>query len=269
MPFSNKFTLCTKIYEEPIIKDLLLKEISRLNSGFIMAVADLQNIKEAIKSYWNKKIKCWSESSYDGAQPSGIIGRIFKRLRQSVDARLQNTLQILEPYVNGKSVLDIGCGIGLLGLYLIDKGCLRYTGIDISDVAIHEAQKKALAENKADKMNFVCNDIQEMATFPEADITVGLGLLDWISLNGIDQLMAKLKGRKILFTYSEQDNSPAELLHRIYLVKRLKWGKSGVSAYHYTRAQIDDILIRHAFAPVIYVKNRQMRFGVIFHNLHA
>lgn len=233
-----------------------------------MSGKNLTSIGDAVKAYWDNKIRIWSETSYDPTRPVGLVNKIFKRLRTSIDARLKYSCEILAPTAKGKSVLDIGCGVGLLGLQLIGAGCSHYTGMDISSIAIEEARKRAQADNKLGSMDFICADLQNIKSFPDADITVGLGLLDWIPLDEVDRLMGKLKGRKILFTYSEQDNSFKEWVHRIYLVKRLEWKKSGVYAYHFKRKDIAEILSRHGFCGIKYVKNRAMRFGVIFHNLH-
>jgi len=222
---------------------------------------------DLVKKYWDEKIKIWSETSYDAQQPKGIINKIFKKLRKSIDARLQTAITLLIPNIKNRTVLDIGCGVGVLGFSLIQSGCSHYTGIDISEVAIQEAQKRAKICNLTDKMNFLCLDILNIDTFPIADISVGLGLLDWFNLNDVEKIIAKLKDRKILLTYSEEDNSLAEIIHRYYLVKRLQWKKKGVYAYHFKREDMAKILDRYGFKDIIYVKNRQMRFGVIFHNL--
>ncbi len=224
-------------------------------------------MSHAIKKYWDDKIKTWSQTSYNKHKPKGIINKVFGVLRKSIDARLQTAIELLSPHVKGKIVLDLGSGVGMLGFMLIREGCSRYIGIDISEEAIKECRKKAGSMGLSDRMEFICADIGTLEQFPNADISVGLGLLDWFNLADVAIIMSKLKGRKILFTFSEQDNSFAELVHRLYLVKRLQWKNAGVYAYHFKRSEVGKILKCYGFDNVTYVKNKRMRFGVMFHNL--
>lgn len=222
---------------------------------------------DTVKKYWDENIKVWSQTSYDPHEAKGVVNRILGIFRKSIDARLRTAIDLLSPRSKGKTVLDLGSGIGHLGFALIEKDCGRYIGIDISEEAVKECSKRAESVGLSDRMEFICADIATMEQFPNADISVGLGLLDWFNLSEVDTIFSKLRGRKILFTFSEQDNSFGEIIHRFYLVKRLQWKNAGVYAYHFKRSEVDDILRRHGFENITYVKKKRMRFGVIFHNL--
>jgi ubiquinone/menaquinone biosynthesis C-methylase UbiE len=222
---------------------------------------------DTVKKYWDEKIKIWSQTSYNRCRVKGIVNKVLGIFRKSVDARLQTAIAVLAPHVKGKAVLDLGSGLGHLGFALLEQGCSRYIGIDISEEAIKECRQKADSMRLSERMEFTCADIAALQRFPVADISVGLGLLDWFTLRDVDTIVRKLEGRRILLTFSEQDNSIAEIIHRFYLVKRLQWKNAGVYAYHFKRSEIAEILKRHGFEHVTYVKNRKMRFGVMFHNL--
>lgn len=221
-----------------------------------------------VREYWDKKIRIWSETSYEKTPQAGLSNKFFSKVRSSVDARMHTALEVFQPYVEGKTILDLGCGVGLLGFALIEMGCERYVGIDISQVAVDEAAAMARGKSLGGKMEFRCANLLSLESFPEADITVGLGMLDWFNLDDVERIIEKLRGRKIVLTFSEQDNSLSEIIHRFYLVKRLQWQNKGVYAYHFRRVEIDTLLARQGFENVKYIKNRQMRFGVLFHNLN-
>lgn len=224
-------------------------------------------MENPVKKYWDDKIKIWSETSYEKNKKSSFITSIFSKLRKSIDARKETAVNVLEPYIKDKSILDIGCGVGVLGIDLLSKGCAKYIGLDISEIAVEEGRRRAEVAGLSDKMEFICSRLQDIEEFPNADITVALGLLDWITLSEVEGLIKKLKGRKILLTFSEQDNSLNEIIHRFYLVKRLQWKNKGVYAHHFYRSDVDAILKRNGFENIKYIKNNAMRFGVIFHNL--
>lgn len=65
----------------------------------------------------------------------------------------------LERYLNGGSVLDLGCGLGNTGTELAAEAYSHYAGVDISDVAIDVATKKTEEEGRAEKNEYFRADI--------------------------------------------------------------------------------------------------------------
>jgi len=84
-------------------------------------------------------------------------------------------LAVMADY-NGKSVLDVGCGLGWFAEYLSWKFVdVKYTGVDISPLLIEQAQKLYPHQQ------FMCADILE-DELPQHDIVVCNGifyLLQW------------------------------------------------------------------------------------------
>jgi len=60
--------------------------------------------------------------------------------------------------LEGRSVLDVGCGVGDLALATVDGGAARATGIDLSGEAIREARRLALDRGTADRVSFSVGD---------------------------------------------------------------------------------------------------------------
>lgn len=60
--------------------------------------------------------------------------------RAALVERLRIVLNHVMPDATGRSVLDLGCGIGLLAPALIEHG-FQYTGVDVSVVAVEQARQ--------------------------------------------------------------------------------------------------------------------------------
>ena len=61
----------------------------------------------------------------------------------------------------GSTVLDAGCGDGVLSVMLAQKGC-TVTGVDISEPNIEAARQFAQAQGVADKITFMTGDIEHL-----------------------------------------------------------------------------------------------------------
>ncbi|TMU87586.1 class I SAM-dependent methyltransferase [Bacillus sp. BHET2] len=61
------------------------------------------------------------------------------------------------PNLNGKKVLDLGCGIGGLSTYCIQNGCISVDAVDISSNMINIAKNK----NAHQQIEYICTPIEE------------------------------------------------------------------------------------------------------------
>lgn len=60
--------------------------------------------------------------------------------------------------LQGKLVLDIGCGTGNFARYCIENGATKVVGVDISKNMIEEANRK----NKHEKIDYICMSIEDL-----------------------------------------------------------------------------------------------------------
>jgi 2-polyprenyl-3-methyl-5-hydroxy-6-metoxy-1,4-benzoquinol methylase len=60
--------------------------------------------------------------------------------------------------LNGKIILDLGCGTGQFAKFCIENGASRVLGIDISRNMIDQANK----ENKHEKIDYICISIEDL-----------------------------------------------------------------------------------------------------------
>ena len=65
----------------------------------------------------------------------------------------------LYKYGNRGSILDLGCGSGNTGNEMDVSKYHRYTGVDISEIAIQRALDRSKNNHRQDKNEYFCNDI--------------------------------------------------------------------------------------------------------------
>lgn len=141
------------------------------------------------KDYWENKILKWENSRYS---PLKIWNPITWTLRH----RLSKTQEwILFNKMN--HILELGCGSGRL-LEGIDNSITKYTGIDIAENAILVAKEKY--QNPL--IHFICDDIR-WTPLPAADLTVFLGLTDWLNKNELEALFSRLDSPFLLFSFTQ------------------------------------------------------------------
>lgn len=213
-------------------------------------------------AYWDRKIRKWAKSSY-GAEREGILSK----MRTSICARKEETKKLLRQYASpGFTLVDLGCGAGQLALEAVQElQASSAMGRDFSAEAIHVAQElRAKADIPADTLHYEVADID--VPIPPADIVTALGLVDWLQEGQIRALIQNLRGRRFVISYSEQDGSFDEIVHRVWLVWRLKL-RPGVRAYHHRRDFIFGLFKEAGIEGVQQVSSKGMRFGRLVHNL--
>ncbi|MER3447743.1 MAG: 50S ribosomal protein L11 methyltransferase [Candidatus Dadabacteria bacterium] len=62
--------------------------------------------------------------------------------------------------VNVKSVLDVGCGSGILSIVAVKLGVDKAVGLDIDPVAVMEAKKNSERNSVSDKIKLICGYIE-------------------------------------------------------------------------------------------------------------
>jgi predicted RNA methylase len=223
--------------------------------------------QEGMRTYWDEKITWWADSAYE-EKPRGIIERWMAHLRRSVHARAVIALDLLkEGHLQGRTVLDIGCGNGHFAQACINAGAAHVIGLDISPQAIAMAKQLAQRHGVADKTTFVVGRAGQ-EKLPDADIITGFGLIDWLSREECQRLFNALGGRRFIFSFSEMDGSFDEWVHYFYLIERLRYFGGGVRAYHHPRRVILNRLYKAGIRDVEIVVRKEMRFGRLIHNLN-
>lgn len=186
------------------------------------------------KHYWESKILDWESARYSNwaaAHPFAwtVRSRFFKAA-QVISDRLPK----------GSSVFEIGCGSGLLAERLVSQ-IASYKGIDIAENAIQLARKRVYNPNfefnAADLLNF---------EYSAADLTVMLGVIDWLDADGVELLMRKVKSKYVLISHTQTSSWNPYLIYR-----RIFDGihtKGTYCARSYSAQQVEAILIKNNYS---------------------
>jgi cyclopropane fatty-acyl-phospholipid synthase-like methyltransferase len=113
-----------------------------------------------VSSFYDKFYTCAAVSAAHGDMCERVYGRNLCQHGMADLPQLEAMLTELEIHVTDR-VLDLGCGNGYITEYLYDRRPARYVGIDCSEVAIEQAQKRMAASGKP--LTFAVGDISRLA----------------------------------------------------------------------------------------------------------
>lgn len=157
------------------------------------------------RKIWEAKILKWEVARYS---PWAALYPASWTLR----TRMARAARIIRDRMQDRgAILDLGCGSGLLAGRLNGRYG-SYFGIDFAANAIEKAKRTLHPEKRAD---FLCADVTNL-DFPSADITVFLGLTDWLNREQLDRLFRKIPSKRILFSYTDVDAVPKLNPYRAY-----------------------------------------------------
>ena len=90
----------------------------------------------------------------DNTVVNAVVNRVFRR---SMRLRYERTLEGCSP-IEGKSVIDIGCGPGHYSVALASRGAARVLGVDFAPGMIDLARARAAGAGVADRCTFTLGD---------------------------------------------------------------------------------------------------------------
>ncbi|MGN1212434.1 MAG: class I SAM-dependent methyltransferase [Christensenellales bacterium] len=171
------------------------------------------------------------------------------------------TIKKMLPDLNGKTVLDIGCGYGEMSKYFIKKGAKKVVAIDISSNMINLAKKI----NSHKDIEYLVMNMENLSQLQQKFDFV-FSSLAFHYIKDFDKLIADIsnilnKGGELL--YSQEHPISTALTNdkkyieidgkRFYLVsdynnegkRKLTWSKHGGIKYHRSLKTIINTLIKH------------------------
>jgi 2-polyprenyl-3-methyl-5-hydroxy-6-metoxy-1,4-benzoquinol methylase len=104
---------------------------------------------------------------------------INKFLRKSMRLRYEKTIRECSP-IEGKSVLDVGCGPGHYGLMLARRGISSAYGIDFAPGMIELAKRNAADAGFQDRCNFILDDFMKYEFDRSFDYCILMGFMDYV-----------------------------------------------------------------------------------------
>ena len=105
--------------------------------------------------------------------------------------KIEDKLKDIDFDWKGKSVLDMGCNMGLLEGYVMERGAKDYLGMDTSEVYINEGKKRN------PEANIVKGNLKEYIT-KETDVLVLLSILHHIEEEDVDKVLEQTTAKEII-----------------------------------------------------------------------
>lgn len=144
-------------------------------------------------TYWEKKILNWEKARYSK-------WLFFYPLSWTVRNRLYTAVKILKERAKKDwSVLELGCGSGILASYVSDSFD-KLTGVDLAPSAVAVAKKRIQSE----RVQFIAGNVSDMS-FEKVDLTIFLGLTDWLEKDQLASLFLKIPSSHLFFSYTEKE----------------------------------------------------------------
>jgi 2-polyprenyl-3-methyl-5-hydroxy-6-metoxy-1,4-benzoquinol methylase len=191
-----------------------------------------QNINQQ-KNYWDKEVSNF-DSIYSHKKGK-FKNYLDKKLRWDMYERLNYTMRKSDP-IEGKVILDVGCGTGRFVFEFIKRKAKKVIGIDIAPSMISTCKNVAEENKVMDKCEFHIADPFEYNPNFKFDICIGIGLFDYI----IDALpvikrMKELTSGKIILSFPKKGSLRA-------FIRKIRLNSRGCDVYFFSVSQIEEIL---------------------------
>ncbi len=192
--------------------------------------------------YWENKILKWERLRYSK-------WFVLYPLSWTIRKRLLSSAKIINSRIQSHwSVLELGCGSGYLARRIANR-IKNYTGVDIAHNAIELAKKK----NQTSNVHFIATDVSRYV-YDRADLTIFLGLTDWLSPEELKKLLSQLQSEHIFFSYTESRAVSIWSPYRYYrqFIDKNEAGKTQYKARTYTEDEIKTLLKEsgYSFEPI-------------------
>lgn len=157
--------------------------------------------------------------------------------RGVVQKRLELNVEKLQP-LDGKKILDVGCGSGRFCIAFAQNGAGHVVGIDFAKAMIEIAGKLAAETSVADRCEFITGSFPEAVPADAApfDACTGNGFFDYIE-NPVPIItrMSELTKGKLIMSF------PKAVEWRVP-VRLVRFWLKGTPLFLYTESQVRDIL---------------------------
>ena len=215
------------------------------------------------KAFWEDKILTWEKGRYEQkTEKGGLLERLADASSRSLRYRIQVAVDLLEAHVKGRSVLELGCGSGLIAQRFIDAGATSYLGIDIAESAIVLANQRKTDLGWSDRIRFETGTIKTMAPVSQ-DIVVSLGVLDWLTDEELGVMFERQGKVDFLHAIAEKRRSLSQYAHRAYV--QVSYGRR-TGAYrprYFPAVDIARMAAKHKPGPFHAFRDPRLSFGAL------
>lgn len=211
--------------------------------------------------YWDRHVVSWEASTYytDKEMPKPNLWDRFSTLFRgsSLYDRMTLALELLKPYLAGRTVLEVGCASGRFADKLLETGAARVIGVDVSEEIIRIANGRRLAGPNKDRLEFFAADlVQPGFKLPKADIVTGLGVIEYFDHKDMLTFLTSLDAPYFFLDFPDVARTTNWMLwgmRQVYIrVNRCP------GVYLYKRAEFTDMVHAAGFKGDIWYERRSL-----------
>lgn len=188
-----------------------------------------QKTISASAKYWRDHLASWEASAYfkEGQKNANWWDRLSTLFRgDAMYVRMGAALELAQPYISGKTVLDVGCASGRFAFQMLRAGAKKVYGTDISNEAVDLATKRGGELGLQDKLDFsVCDVVEPDTPLPHVDLVTGLGVIEYFNTDAMTSFLGNLRTTYFLLDFPDHARKkefPTWMLRQVYIrVNRL------------------------------------------------
>ena len=150
---------------------------------------------------------------------------------------------------------------GLPALALLEHGAKKVIGIDVSGKALEMAERGAKALNLKDRLILIKGDVRTIE-LPATEITVSLGLLDYLKPEEVRSLISRFKSPFVLVSFTRLSPKSSLALQKLYH-KALGCPQ----LYFHTPVKITKLLLERGYTRLRISTCKSMKLGTVIHNI--
>lgn len=201
------------------------------------------NANDRISTFFDRKAFSF-DAIYSG-EKNAVLRLWDKLTRQNIHNRVEFTFNALSS-LNGKTILDVGCGSGRYCVELAAQGAKEIVGIDVSLKMVELARQLAEQENAAQQCRFFQMDVMDLrGTF---DDTIALGFFDYVAQpEKVLSHLSSLTRGKIVASF------PALLSPRVPF-RKMWLNANGCPVYFYTKNGISELCRKAGLSAVTLIR---------------
>jgi SAM-dependent methyltransferase len=109
-----------------------------------------------------------------------VTGAINSAFRKSMKLRFIRSIEGCQP-IEGKTVLDVGCGPGHYSITLARRGAAHVTGLDFAEGMLRIAGEHAAQAGVGDRCRFMTGDFFQYSAAEPFDYVILMGFMDYMA----------------------------------------------------------------------------------------
>lgn len=207
-------------------------------------------LEARVGKYWERHASAF-ESVYTGHK-SGFGRFLDRKLRKDMFVRYGMTFEECGP-LEGKRVLDIGCGPGHYCAEFARRGVGRVVGIDVAEGMLQLARQTAQERNFTDRCEFIHTTLDDFRPDQPFDVAVAMGFFDYVKnpLPSLKHIRSMTRDR-VLATFPDRTwRAP---------LRKLRLGLLGCPVYFFSRDELTDLFRDAGYSRMDILYSGQIHF---------